>query len=69
MIYVIGIIGFIGGFLIGQMILYFMLRHKTRDELVDNKDLNYTYGIANWIMAAFGAYASVHVYQLYFPAT
>lgn len=66
MVYVAGIIGFIGGFLAGQMLLYFMLRHKSREELLNDKSLKWKYGFLNWLVAGLGAYSFVMLYRLYF---
>lgn len=64
-----GIIGFIAGFILGQMILHFLLRHKTKEELLEDKSLIYTYGIANWIFAGGSSYGLITLYQFYFAAS
>ncbi len=66
MVYVVGIIGFIGGFLAGQMLLYFMLRHKSREDLIRDKSLKWQYGILNWLVAILGCYSFIQMYELYF---
>jgi hypothetical protein len=66
MIYVFGILGFIGGFALGQMVLYFLLRQYSREELLNDKNLRWTYGILNWLIALLGSYSFVVVYQQYF---
>ena len=66
MVYILGIIGFIGGFVVGQMVLYFMLRHRSREELLNDKYLKWKYGLLNWAFAAIGAYSFVTLYQQYF---
>lgn len=65
MVYVFGIIGFIAGFILGQMLLYFLLRHKSRKELVENDSLKWTYGILNWVIAGASSYGFVMLYQQY----
>lgn len=65
MVYGIGILGFIAGFIAGQMLLYFMLRHKSREELLNDPYIKWKYGLLNWGVAALGAYAFVTVYQEY----
>jgi len=60
---VIGVIGFIGGFLFGQMVLYFLLRHKTNEELLHDKGLKLKYGLINWACAGLGAYSFVQMFQ------
>ena len=66
MIYVIGILGFIGGFIFGLMALHFLLRHKTKDELLNDRFLKIKYGLICWACAGLGAYSFVQMYQLYF---
>ena len=66
MVYVVGVFGFIGGFMAGQMALYFMLRHKTREELLEQAHLKWTYGVFNWVMAVLGASSFVKLYGEYF---
>ena len=39
MIYAMGAIGFVMGFVFGQMLLYFLLRHRKRYELLEDKSL------------------------------
>ena len=65
MVYGIGIVGFIAGFLAGQMLLYFMLRHKTKEELLSDPYLKWKYGGLNWIVELLGAYGSVQLYYEY----
>ncbi len=66
MVYGIGIIGFIGGFIFGQMVLYFFLRNRSREELLNDKFLKWKYGLINWGMALLGAYSFVSMYRYYF---
>jgi hypothetical protein len=66
MVYAVGVAGFIGGFLFGQMVLYFLLRHRSREELLQDKHLKLKYGILNWGIAAFGAWSFVRTYTFYF---
>ena len=66
MIYVMGIVGFIGGAAFGLMALHFLLRHKSRDELLHDKFLKYKYGLMCWGMAVLGSYGLVQLYQQYF---
>jgi len=65
MITVFGIVGFIGGFCAGQMLLAFMLRHKTNEELKADKSLK-IYGLLNWVVAVLGAVAFTAIYRKYF---
>ena len=36
MVYLVGVIGLIGGFAIGQMVLYFLLRNVSREDLLSD---------------------------------
>ncbi|MCB9983809.1 MAG: hypothetical protein H6861_09100 [Rhodospirillales bacterium] len=69
MIYGVGIVGFIGGFIFGQMVLYFLLRHKTNEELLNDRWLKIKYGLLGWGCAALGAYSFVEIYKQYFPVS
>ena len=66
MVYVMGIVGFVGGFAFGQMLLYFLLRHRSRQDLLHDKTLRMQYGITNWACAILGAYGLIQIYRLYF---
>jgi hypothetical protein len=68
MIYAAGIIGFIAGFFLGQMLLFFLLRHKTREELLNDPGLKWQFGTLNWLIALFTAYCAVSMVQFYFGA-
>lgn len=66
MVYVFGIVGLVCGFIFGQMMLYFMLRHRSREDLLNDKTLRLRYGLLNWLFAAAGAYSFVVMYNRYF---
>jgi hypothetical protein len=66
MVYVAGVIGFLGGFVLGQMLLFYMLRHRSVEDLKKDRYLKWTYGLLNWGVAALGAYCSVVMYNQYF---
>ena len=66
MVYLIGVIGFIGGFVVGLMVIYFLLRNVPKEELVDNASIKWTYGLLTWAIAAIGAYSMVKMYEQYF---
>jgi hypothetical protein len=68
MIYVMGLIGFIGGFVFGQMLLYFMLRHYNIRDLLKDRYLKWTYGLLNWGLAGLGAWSMVVMYNHYYGA-
>ncbi len=66
MVYVVGFVGLICGFIAGQMLLYFMLRHKSREELLNDPSLKWKYGILNWLIAVLGASSFMSMYERYF---
>ncbi|MGB4108119.1 MAG: hypothetical protein WBK55_10055 [Alphaproteobacteria bacterium] len=66
MIYVMGLIGFAGGFMFGQMALYFLLRHRSTLDLLQDRNLRLKYGIINWLCAAMGAYGLIELYRIYY---
>ena len=61
MIYFVGTVGFIGGFILGQMILAFLQRGKTREQLLSDKSLRWKYGLLNWLVALLTAASSVYL--------
>lgn len=67
MVYLVGVFGFVGGFAIGQMVLYFLLRDVPSDKLLSDPYLKWKYGLLNWAIAVFASYCSVVTYQEYFP--
>ncbi len=54
MVYVFGIAGFILGFVAGLFVIHLFLKNLSRRELVQDKSLRWTYGLAVWIMAGIG---------------
>lgn len=65
MVYVIGFIGFVVGFCVGQMMLMFLLRHKTNEDLKNDPRLK-AYGLLNWLVAGIGSIVFVGLYGQYF---
>lgn len=63
MIYVFGIAGFILGFIGGMFVINVFLKHLSSRELVKDKSLRWTYGLAVWVFAAIGSAAGVWVYN------
>jgi len=66
MVYVVGTIGFLGGFALGLLILNRLLADRSRAELLEDRGLKWTYGLLAWIVAAIGSFAAVQSYSLYF---
>ena len=64
MVYAFGALGFLLGFAAGLFIINLFLRHYPTHELVKNKSLRWTYGLACWIFAGLGAWAGVFMYQM-----
>lgn len=66
MVYVAGVIGFIGGFCLGVMLLSFLLRNVSQEDLLNDRYLRWKYGILSWLIAVLGAYSGVQMYERYF---
>ena len=66
MIYIVGIIGFISGFVLGQFILMGLLKDKSNEELLKNKKLKFVYGSLNWTVAIIVCVSAIRIYQFYF---
>ncbi|MAM34509.1 MAG: hypothetical protein CMH28_05495 [Micavibrio sp.] len=66
MVYVIGIIGFILGFFLGQYFLLKLLKGKTKEDLLYNRKIKWIYGPMNWAVAILTCYIFVKSYHLYF---
>ncbi|MCK5374983.1 MAG: hypothetical protein KAJ40_06840 [Alphaproteobacteria bacterium] len=65
MIYVYGIAGFILGFIIGQMLLLFLLRGVSKEEILNDKYIHLKYGLLNWAVASLFCYGAVSLYKYY----
>ena len=63
MVYVFGIIGFALGFAAGMFIVNLFLRTYSTSQLVKDKSLRWTYGLAVWIFAGLGAWLGVWLYD------
>ncbi len=66
MVYVAGFIGLVAGFCIGLMVLLFLLRNVSKEDLLNDPYIKWKYGILNWGFAFLGAYAGVYMYNYYF---
>ena len=66
MIYVFGVLGFIGGFALGIMVLSFLLRGVDSETLVNDKHIKFKYGLLTWLIAGLSSYSAVYCYKLYF---
>lgn len=65
MVYLFGIIGLIAGFVFGLFVISMFLRGVNSRQLVQDKSLRWTYGVAVWIFAGLGCYAGVWMYGRY----
>jgi uncharacterized membrane protein AbrB (regulator of aidB expression) len=63
--YLVAFAGLVAGFVVGQIILAIILRKRSRQELLTNKDLQRRYGLLNWVIAGVGAYIALRLYYLY----
>lgn len=66
MVYLVGTLGFISGFMLGQLILLRLLRGYSNDELMSDKSLRWKYGLLNWLVALLSAASAVWLYDRYF---
>ena len=64
MVYVAGIIGFLFGFIMGQVLLARWLKGRSRRELITDKALHYRYGLFNWMVAILCCYLAFQFYEL-----
>ena len=65
MVYVVGTIGFFAGFALGIMILNGLLKNRSREELLEDRGLKWTYGLFAWIVAGVTSYAAVQSYYIH----
>lgn len=68
MIYATAIIGFLMGFALALKILAYLLRDRSRDDLLKDSSLRITYGLLAWAIAGITSYCSVFLYKYYFSA-
>lgn len=61
MVYVFGIAGFVLGFIGGLFIIHLFLKNLSKRELLGDKSLRWTYGLAVWVFAGLGAWGGVIV--------
>ncbi|GEM_PF-557046 len=66
MIYLVGTLGFVSGFILGQFILFRILRDVPKEELLENKSLHWKFGLLNWLIALLTAASAVWLYHQHF---
>ena len=64
MVYVVGTVGFILGFIAGQMLLLRLLKDVPQKDLIEDKTIRWKYGILNWIVAGIASYGLVMAYRI-----
>jgi len=65
MIYIVSILGFIGGFLIGQLLLARFLKDVSNEDLLNDPSLHFKYGTLNWAIAIMMSVAVTHLYNIF----
>lgn len=63
MIFLVGTLGFAAGFILGQILLAYLLRARSKDELLNDKRLQWKYGMLSWLITFATAAAAVWLYQ------
>ena len=66
MVYIVGFFGFLLGFFLGQMLLFFMLRHVPNEKLLSDPFIKWKFGLLNWAVAGGTCYFLVAMYNRYF---
>ncbi len=66
MVYVISIIGFIGGFALGLFLIQLFLKNKSNKDLLQDKGLKWKFGLIPWVTAIIGAYSAMYVLTEFF---
>jgi hypothetical protein len=64
MIWLAGLLGFVCGFMLGLMLLNYLLKARPAKELLENKSLRRRYGLFAWLIAGFGACVAVRLYEI-----
>lgn len=65
MIYVVGVIGFISGFFLGQIILLRLLKDVSTEDLLEDPALRWKYGTINWAIAVLGCVSAIHLFKMW----
>lgn len=63
MVYLFGGIGLVLGFVAGLVVINLFLKNYSKGELVGNKSLRWSYGLAVWVFAALGVWLGVWFYE------
>ena len=65
MVYVVGFFGFLAGFALGQLLLVRWLKDRSREDLLNDRNLRWSYGVFNWLVAGLCCWLSVVMYNQY----
>jgi hypothetical protein len=65
MVYVVGFFGFLSGFALGQILLMRWLKDRSREELMSDSNLRWSYGVFNWLVAGLCSWLAVVMYNHY----
>lgn len=66
MVWAVGILGFVVGFVGGVNLIKRWLSDRSKEELLTDKNLHTTYGIFVWMVAGLTSAAAVWIYKTYF---
>jgi uncharacterized membrane protein YfcA len=66
MVYVLSVIGFIGGFALGLFFIQLFLKNKSNEELLKDRGLKWKFGLIPWIGAIIGAYSMMVICTEFF---
>lgn len=63
MVYIVGILGFVGGFAMGLWLIAAHLKNVPRETLLNNKDYHKKYGIWPWVTALICCLLALYLYN------
>ena len=63
MVYLFGVIGFVLGFVAGLAVINLFLKTYSKSELVRNKSLRWSYGLAVWVFSGLGVWLGVWLHD------
>ena len=66
MVYLFGILGFLGGFMAGLIVINIFLHNVSKQDLLTTRSYRWTYGLAVWVFAGIGSYAGMWMHGRYF---
>lgn len=61
--YIVGLIGLVAGFVLGQIVLMVMLRDLPNEALLDNPKRHWKYAMLNWAFAIAGMASAIYLYD------